>query len=265
MGIRALHTAATGMEAQLRNIDVISNNMANINTDGFRKDRINFADLFYDTEVQVGSRGPGDKVRPTGVEIGNGVRVVSTVKTFKQGAFNKTGGELDMAISNDNNLFFRIRRANGQIAFTRNGAFTRDENGNVVTMDGDFLEPNISIPQEAKSITIARNGTVTASDDATPEGNQVGTVTLSRFINPAGLKPIGDNLFIQSAASGVPVDVNPAEQGGGFILHKHLEHSNVEAVKELISLIQAQRSYEINSNVIRASDQALQLANNLRS
>jgi flagellar basal-body rod protein FlgG len=253
------------MEAQLRNIDVISNNMANINTFGFRKDRINFADLFYDTEVRVGSRGPGDKIRPTGVEIGNGVRVVSTQKEFKQGALYRTGGELDLAISRDDSLFFRILRANGEIAYTRNGAFTKDENGNLVTQDGDFLDPAITIPPEAKSVSISRNGMVTASDDATPEGNNVGQITVSRFVNAGGLRPIGDNLFTETPASGAPVDTVPGEQGGGILLQGHLEYSNVEAVKELINLIQAQRSYEINSNVIRASDQVLQLANNLRA
>ncbi|MBI4585790.1 MAG: flagellar basal-body rod protein FlgG [Planctomycetes bacterium] len=265
MGVRALHTAATGMEAQLQNIDVIANNMANINTHGFRKDRINFADLFYNAETLIGSVGPGDKVRPSGIQVGNGVRVVSTQKIFTHGGFDRSGGELDLAIANDDNLFFKIQRASGQVAYTRNGNFTKDENGNLVTADGDLLDPAITIPQDAKRITIARNGTVTAFDETTPEGNIVGQITLTRFLNPGGLKPVGDNLFVESPASGAPAEIIPSENGNGHLLQFHLEHSNVQAVKELINLIQAQRSYEINSNVIRASDQALQLANNLRA
>jgi flagellar basal-body rod protein FlgG len=265
MGVRALHTAATGMDAQLRSIDVIANNMANINTHGFRKDRINFADLFYQAESMVGASGPGDRPRPSGVQIGNGVRMVSTQKIFQSGGMDKTGSELDLAIVGDDNAFFKIARANGQIAYSRNGNFTRDQNGNMVTMQGDQLEPAITIPQEAKRITIGSNGRVTTFDDTVPEGGDQGQVTLVRFLNPAGLRPMGDNLFEETAASGTPLEVVPNEQGSASLLQFHLEHSNVQAVQELIDLIQAQRSYEINANVVRTSDQALQLANNLRA
>lgn len=264
MGVRALHTAATGMEAQLRNIDVIANNMANINTHGFRKDRVDFADLFYSAETLMGSRGPGGQVRPTGIQVGNGVRVLATQKVFTHGGVEKTGGELDLAIVNDDSLFFRIETAGGQIAYTRNGSFTRNEEGTIVTLDGDPLSGGIAIPQNAKSVTIAKNGTVTAFDDVTPQGNIVGQIQLSKFVNPAGLRPIGDNLFVETESSGAPVEVIPGEEGNGQILQFHLENSNVQAVKELVSLIQAQRAYEINSNVVRSSDQMLQLANNLR-
>lgn len=265
MGVRALHTAATGMDAQLRSIEVIANNMANINTHGFRRDRINFADLFYQSESVVGSAGPGDRIRPSGVEIGNGVRTVSTQKIFASGGMDKTGSELDLAIVGDDNAFFRILQANGKIGYTRNGNFTRDPNGNVVTMDGDFLDPNVNIPQETKRITIATNGRVTTFDDTVPEGSDQGQLNLVRFMNPSGLRPIGDNLFEETPASGAPVEVIPDEQGAGHILQFHLEHGNVQAIQELINLIQAQRSYEINANVVRTSDQALQLANNLRA
>jgi len=265
MGVRALYTAATGMDAQLRKIDVIANNMANINTHGFRKDRINFADLFYQHEALVGSSGPGDTIRPSGIEIGNGVRLVSTQKIYTSGGMDKTGGELDLSIVGDDNAFFRIARANGRVAYTRNGNFTRDQNGNMVTMEGDFLDPNINIPQETKRITIGTNGRVTTFDDTVPEGADQGQITLTRFMNPSGLRPVGDNLFEETAASGVPQEVIANEQGAGYILQFHLEHSNVQAVQELINLIEAQRSYEINANVVRTSDQALQLANNLRA
>ncbi len=265
MGVRALQTAATGMDAQLRSIDVIANNMANINTHGFRRDRLNFADLFYQPEAMVGSTGPGDSIRPSGIEIGNGVRTVSTQKIFASGGMDKTGSELDLAIIGDDNAFFRIVRQNGQVGYTRNGSFTRDPNGNVVTQEGDLLDPNINVPQEAKRITIASNGRVTTFDDTVPEGADQGQINLVRFMNPSGLRPAGDNLFEETAASGAPIEVIPNEQGAGRILQFHLEHSNVQAVQELINLIQAQRSYEINANVVRTSDQALQLANNLRA
>jgi flagellar basal-body rod protein FlgG len=265
MGVRALYTAATGMDARLRSIDVIANNMANINTHGFRRDRINFADLFYQSESMVGSSGPGDTVRPSGIEIGNGVRVVSTQKIFSSGGMDRTGGELDIAIMGDDSAFFRIVRSTGQVAYTRNGNFTRDPSGNVVTMEGDLLDPAIVIPPEAKKITIGLNGQVTTFDDVVPTGTNQGQLNLARFVNPAGLRPVGDNLLEETDASGAPAEVIPGEQGAGRLLQFHLEHSNVQAVQELIGLIEAQRAYEINANVVRASDQALQLANNLRA
>lgn len=264
MGVRALHTAATGMAAQLKNIDVIANNMANINTNGFRRDRVNFSDLFYTAETLMGSRGPGGRTRPSGINVGNGVRMVSTQKIFTHGGVEKTGGQLDLAVVNDDNLFFRIETAGGQTGYTRNGNFTQNEEGQIVTMDGDPLSGGIIVPPNTKNITIARNGTVTAQDDASPQGNILGQIQLARFLNPAGLRAIGDNLFVESDASGAPVDIIAAEEGNGQILQHHLENSNVQAVKELVNLIQAQRAYEINSNVVRTADQALQLANNLR-
>ena len=265
MGVRALYTAATGMDAQLRSIDVIANNMANINTHGFRRDRINFADLFYQSEAVVGSSGPGDSIRPSGIEIGNGVRTVSTQKIFSSGGLDKTGSELDLAIVGDDNAFFRILRANGQVGYTRNGNFTRDSSGSVVTMEGDQLQPNINIPEDSKSIAIGQDGSVRTYDGITPEGTDQGRLTLVRFMNPSGLRPVGDNLFEETPASGTPLEIQPFEQGAGQIRQNYLEHSNVQAVQELITLIQAQRSYEINSNVVRTTDQVLQLANNLRA
>jgi flagellar basal-body rod protein FlgG len=253
------------MDAQLRSIDVIANNMANINTHGFRKDRINFADLFYQAEAMVGSSGPGDRPRPSGIQVGTGVRVVSTQKMFQSGGMDRTGGELDVAIVGDDNAMFRIVRANGQVAYTRSGNFTRDFNGNLVTMEGDLLDPAINIPEETKRTTIGTNGRVTTFDDTVPEGADQGQLTIIRFMNPTGLRPVGDNLYEETPASGTPVEVIPNEQGAAYLLQFHLEHSNVQAVQELIDLIQAQRSYEINANVVRTSDQALQLANNLRA
>ena len=265
MGVRALYTAATGMDAQLRTIDVIANNMANINTHGFRRDRINFADLFYQSEATVGAQGTGGTIRPSGIEIGNGVRVVSTQKNFSSGGMDKTGNKLDLAIMGDDSAFFRILRTNGQVAYTRNGNFTQDAEGTILTMEGDALDPPLTLPNDAKSVTISPDGEITVITGADQGGTVLGQITLTRFQNPSGLQPIGDNLFQETAASGAPMDFNPNEQGAGRLLQFHLEHSNVQAVQELISLIEAQRAYEINGNVVRASDQALQLANNLRA
>ena len=264
MGVTALHTAATGMAAQLKYIDVIANNMANINTHGFRRDRVNFADLFYSAETLMGSRGPGDRVRPSAIQVGNGVRMVSTQKIFEHGGVEKTDNELDLAITKDENAFFPIELPGGQTVYTRNGAFTRNEEGTIVTADGDPLAGGIAIPNGTTQVTIARDGTVTAIDPVTPQGVTLGQIQIARFLNPAGLRPLGDNVLAETAASGAPIVVTPGEQGAGQILQFHLENSNVQAVKELVKFIQAQRSYEINSNVVRTSDQALQLANNLR-
>jgi len=266
LGIRALYTAATGMDAQLRSIDVIANNVANVSTGGFRRDRVHFADLFYSKEALIGAPNAQGSVRPVGILIGNGVRFVATEKEFAPGSLENTGNELHVAIGGtDGNLFFRIRTSDGREAYTRNGAFTRDSDGNVVTPDGDFLEPPITIPQDAKAVTIARDGTVSYNDGEAPEDQILGRITLARFTNPAGLEPFGDNLFHATASSGEPQDVLPDTGGAPPLRQGFVEASNVKAINELIRLIQSQRAYEINSNVIRTSDEALQLANNLRS
>ncbi|MBN1418721.1 MAG: flagellar basal-body rod protein FlgG [Planctomycetes bacterium] len=254
------------MDAQLRNIDVIANNVANVSTSGFRRDRAHFADLFYSREAQIGAPRAEGPARPVGILVGNGVRFVATEKEFEPGSLENSGGELHVAIGGtDGNLFFRIRTADGREAFTRSGAFTRDSDGNMVTPNGDSLEPAMTIPQDAKSVTIARDGTVSYSDGESPEDQILGRITLARFTNPAGLEPFGDNLFRQTASSGEPQDVLP-DTGGAPPLHQRfLEASNVKAINELVRLIQSQRAYEINSNVIRTSDEALQVANNLRS
>lgn len=264
MGVHALYTAATGMDAQMRNIDVIANNVANLNTEGFRKDRVNFADLFYHQQSLVGAAGANGSVRPSGVHVGHGVRVVSTEKTFAPGGIVQTGNPLHVAIQGDGNLFFRIQKADGTIAYTRAGNFVRDNQGNMVTPAGHTLDPVITIPPETQNITIQANGTVEVFDGEDPAGQAVGQITLSRFINPAGLNPIGDNLFVTTPASGEAQDVIAGEAGVPGLLQHALEGSNVNAITELIQLIQGQRAYEINSNVIQTADEALQVANNLR-
>lgn len=264
MGVHALYTAATGMDAQMRNIDVIANNVANLNTEGYRKDRVNFADLFYHHQSLVGAVGAGDSIQPSGVHIGHGVRLVSTEKTFNPGGIVQTGNPLHVAIQGDGNLFFRIQKQDGSLAYTRAGNFVRDEQGQMVTPSGDLLDPPIAVPAETQNITITSNGIVQAYDGDDPNGAQLGQITLSRFINPAGLRPIGDNLFRETGASGAPQELVAGENGVPGLLQASLEGSNVNAVTELIQLIQGQRAYEINSNVIETADEALQVANNLR-
>ncbi len=263
MGIHALHTAATGMDAQLRNIDVIANNVANLETEGFRKDRINFADLFYRHQILPGGNTATGAASPTGIHVGHGVKVVSVEKTFTQGGVTPTENQTHIAIEGNGNLFFRVLRGNGDVAFTRAGNFTLDANGQFVTPTGEVLDPPVVIPPELSLITIASDGHVTASDGRNlPE--DVGDITLTRFVNPAGLRPDGNNLFYESASSGAPQEVVPGTPEGGRLLQGFVEGSNVNAIQELVNLIKGQRAYEINSNVIQTADEALQIANNLR-
>lgn len=263
--MQALHTAATGMDAQLKNIDAIANNIANLNTDGFRRDRVNFADLFYSQQSLVGAPLADGSPRPTGIHIGHGVRVVSTQKIFSPGGIIQTDNDLNMAIQGDGNLFFAVKKPDGTLAYTRAGNFTLDSEGRVATPSGGLLEPEVTIPQEAISISISPDGIVSILDGQDPEAQQVGErITLTRFVNPGGLRPDGDNLFTATAAAGEPQVVNPGEQGAGTLLQHALEGSNVNAITQLIQLIQGQRAYEINSNVVKTADEALQVANNLR-
>lgn len=265
MGVHALYTAATGMDAQLRNIDVIANNVANLDTEGFRRDRVNFADLFYRHQALVGAAGEGDDPRPSGVHIGHGVRVVSTQKSFTPGGLIRTDNPFDLAIQGSGNLFFKVQRADGSVAYTRAGNFTLNDQGELVTPGGDRLDPPITISQEYKTVTISSRGLVEVWDGVQTEPDRVGEITLTRFLNPGGLRPLGENLFGATAAAGTPEEVVPGEQGVGGLLQGSVEGSNVSAIKELIQLIQGQRAYEINSNVIETADEALQVANNLRS
>ncbi|MEM7166720.1 MAG: flagellar basal-body rod protein FlgG [Planctomycetota bacterium] len=265
MGVHALYTAATGMDAQMRNIDVIANNVANINTDGFRKDRVNFADLFYHQQSLVGAVGSNGPIKPSGVHVGHGVRIVSTEKMFTPGGIIQTGNDMHLAIQGNGNMFFEVTRPDQTTAYTRAGNFLRDSQGRMITPTGDLLSPEITIPAETQSVSISQNGIVTAYDGQDPNGQQIGQITLTRFVNPAGLEPIGDNLFTATASSGDPqAGIIPGENGIPALLQHALEGSNVNAVSELIQLIQGQRAYEINSNVIKSADEALQIANNLR-
>lgn len=259
--MRSLWTAASGMVGQQFNIDTIANNLANVNTTGFKKSRVDFQDLLYQT-----IRFPGSPVTlgaqiPTGIQVGHGVRTVATTRLFTQGTFRQTENPLDMVIEGDG--FFQVLLPDGQIAYTRDGAFKLDSNGQIVNSDGFQLEPDIFIPEDAIDVTIGADGTVTATR---PDGSTefIGQIELARFINPAGLRSWGRNLMLESAASGPPIVGTPGLDGFGSLTQGFLEMSNVQVVEEMVDMITSQRAYEVSSKAIQASDEMLQIANNLR-
>ncbi len=260
--IRSLWTAATGMQAQTSNIDVISNNLANVNTTGFKRSRADFQDLLYETLRPPGTPSAGGSEVPTGIQIGHGTRTVSTQKIFMQGNFQHTQNDLDMAIEGQG--FFQITQANGDVGYTRAGNFKIDSEGRLVTPDGMLMEPEISIPTDALAVAIGTDGTISVLQPGQTEPSDIGTIELARFINPAGLQSIGRNLFVQTAASGDATIGGPGEDGFGTLAQGYLEMSNVSIVDEMVNMITAQRAYEINSKAIQASDDMLQTANNLR-
>lgn len=258
--MRALWTAGTGMVAQQGNIDNISNNLANVNTTGFKKTRLDFQDLMYQTIRQAGAASGQDTQIPTGLQMGHGVRQVATQKIYTQGNFQATGNSLDVAIEGDG--FFQITMPDGTVAYTRDGAFKKDSQGRMCTSDGFLLEPQITIPQEATDFTISSEGRVTATTTA---GQQdLGEITLARFINPSGLESIGRNLLKETEASGVPMVTNPGADGAGTLAQKYLEMSNVQVVDEMVNMIVAQRAYETNSKAITTADEMLGQAANLK-
>ena len=260
--IRSLWTAASGMQAQTSNIDVISNNLANVNTAGFKRSRADFQDLLYETMRPPGTSTPGGGQVPTGIQIGHGTRTVATQKIFIQGDFQHTQNELDMAIEGDG--FFQIAQANGDIAYTRSGNFKIDSEGRIVSPDGFLMEPEITIPTDAMAVSIGTDGTISVLQPGQTAPTNVGTVELARFVNPAGLQSMGRNLYIQTAASGDPITGTPGLDGYGTIAQGYLEMSNVSVVDEMVNMITAQRAYEINSKAIQAADDMLQAANNLK-
>lgn len=260
--IRCLWTAASGMQAQTSNIDVISNNLANVNTAGFKRSRADFQDLLYETMRPPGTSTPGGSQVPTGIQVGHGTRTVATQKIFIQGDFQHTENELDMAIEGDG--FFQIIQSNGDIAYTRSGNFKIDSEGRIVSPDGFLLEPEVTIPTDTTAISIGTDGTVSVLQPGQAEPTEVGTIELARFVNPAGLNSMGRNLCSQTAASGDPLTGTPGEDGYGTIAQGYLEMSNVSVVDEMVNMITAQRAYEINSKAIQTADDMLQAANNLK-
>ena len=257
--IRALYTAATGMKAQQLYLDNVSNNLANINTTGFKRSQVNFQDLLYDKKYIAGSESSQGFEIPSGIQLGGGVRPISTTKVFSQGNQQTTNRSLDVAI--EGNGFFQISRPDGTIAYTRDGAFELNSKGEVVTAEGLPLTPSITI-QDAKEISIGTDGTVFVKGSDSSLQN-VGQIMLANFPNPAGLDSLGRNMYAETIASGAPIVSAAGEQGTGEIYQGTLENSNVETVTELVNLITAQRAYEINSRAIKASDEMLSTINNL--
>jgi len=260
MSMRSLWTAATGMSAQQTNMDVIANNLSNANTTGFKSSRANFQDLMYETTVAPGADTSSSSKAPTGVQIGMGTRTSSVEKLFQQGNFTETDNTLDMGIQG--NGFFQVLQNNQQM-YTRSGNFKEDQNGNVVDASGNMLQPQITIPQSAVTITISTTGMLTATD-ATGKTVLSQQMHLYTFQNPAGLQAVGQNYFISSESSGSAVDNPPGgSQGTGTILQGFLEASNVNVVNEMVNMILSQRSYEANSKIIKSTDEMLQMANNV--
>jgi len=255
--MRALWSAASGMQAQQLNVDNIANNLANVNTAGFKKDRVDFQDVIYQTLKSPGASATEGLQIPTGLHVGLGVRPVATQKIFTQGNMQQTGNPLDLVIEGEG--FFQISMPDGTTAYTRDGGFKRDSQGNLVTSDGYTLQPAITIPAEAADINVGDDGTVTYTISGQSGVQQAGKIDIVRFANPAGLNPVGKNLFTQSDASGDPIT-----DGVGTIAQGWLEMSNVQVVDEMVNMITAQRAYEINSKAIQASDQMLEQAANLR-
>jgi flagellar basal-body rod protein FlgG len=254
--MRALQTAATGMMAQEANVQVISNNIANVRTNGFKRQRVHFQDLLYDNQRRAGTATSeqGTQV-PVGVVIGSGVKITSTPRIMAQGTLTPTEKEYDLAVRGDG--FFKVRLPDGRSAYTRDGSFDLDGQGQLVTSDGYIVEPGITMPQNASGITINAQGSVQATVAGQAAPQVLGQIQLSRFINKAGLDSIGDNLFVETAASGTATDGAPGADGMGNLQQGYVEEANVNAVTELSSLIAAQRAYEMNAKVVTATDQML--------
>lgn len=254
--MRSLWISKTGLDAQQTHLDVISNNLANVSTNGFKRQRGVFEDLLYQTFRQAGAQSSQQTQIPTGLQLGTGVRPVATARVFAQGNLNQTGNSMDLAING--NGFFQVQMPDGTTGYTRDGAFQVDAQGQVVTANGFSLQPALTIPTNATTVTIGQDGTVSVRvpGQATPQ--QVGSIQLVSFVNPTGLQSLGNNLFAETAASGTPNANTPGTNGLGLINQGFVETSNVNVVEELVNMIQTQRAYEINSKSIQTSDQMLQ-------
>ena len=256
--IRSLYVAATGLQAQQTNMDVISNNLANVNTTGFKSGRTVFQDLLYQNLTQPGAQSSQTTQYPSGLQLGTGVTPVATERLFTEGNLTQTGNSLDVAING--NGFFQILQPNGTLAYTRDGTFQLNNQGQLVNSSGYLLQPTITIPSSAQTITIGNDGTVSVSLPGQAAAQQVGTIQLASFINPTGLQSIGGNLYLQTGSSGSPNTGQPTLNGLGSVQQGYLESSNVNVVSALVDMISTQRAYEINSKAVQASDQMLQYA-----
>lgn len=261
--MRALDIAATGVQAQQQNVEVIANNIANINTTAFKRQRAEFQDLIYQNLERPGSAtSAAGNLAPLGVQVGLGVRTAAIGRNAEQGPISITDNRYDLAIQGQG--YFQVTLPTGEVAYTRAGNFAVDDEGQLVTTQGYLIEPAITIPGEAVDVNIGRDGVVEVRFAEDPQPQQVGQLTIASFINPAGLEATGDNLFLETAASGQAVIGNPGEQGFGSLQQGALENSNVNPVQEISRLIEAQRAYELNTRVIAAVDELLQAVGNIR-
>ena len=254
--IRSLWISKTGLDAQQTQLDVISNNLANVNTAGFKRSRAVFEDLLYQTIRQPGAQSSQQTQLPTGLQIGTGVRPVAAERIFTQGNLQQTGNDKDIAIQGAG--FFQVLMPDGSTAYTRDGSFSMDANGQLVTANGFVIQPAITIPANAITFTVGRDGTVSVTQPGQSSPTQIGAIQLATFVNPAGLEARGENLYVETAASGTASTNTPGTNGAGLIAQGYVETSNVNVVEELVSMIQTQRAYEINSKAIQTSDQMLQ-------
>jgi len=260
---RALSTAATGMHSQQLIVDTVANNIANMNTAGFKRSQVDFHDLLYIQMRSAGGQSAGGIQRPTGLEIGTGVMPASTLKVFSEGELEITERPLDVAIQGDG--FIQVSMPDGETRYTRDGSLRLNANGNLVTASGYYVSPGITFPSDAQDIQIAMDGTVSCRTGGSTSLSQVGQLTLARFANPAGLKSQGNNLYSESDASGSATTGTPGSSGMGTLQQSALERSNVQVVTELVRLITAQRAYEINARTIRAGDEMLSMTNQILS
>jgi flagellar basal-body rod protein FlgG len=261
--IRALYSAATGMNVQQTNLDVIANNIANVNTNGFKRSRADFQDLIYQTLRLQGAQSESGNTVPTGIQIGLGAMLASVQKEFQQGDYNKTENELDIAI--EGNGFLQVTLPTGETAYTRAGAMKSNSEGQIVTTDGYPIVPNLTVPAKTTTISIESDGTVSAQVQGNTTPQQIGTIELAVFVNPSGLNAVGKNLFRQTDASGTATTGTPGQNGTGTLLQGYLEGSNVNIMTEMINMIIGQRAYEVNTKVIKAADEMLQMSNSLKA
>ena len=253
--IRSLWIARTGMDAHQTQLDVITNNLANVSTNGFKRARAVFEDLLYQTMRQPGALNTQQNTIPSGLQIGTGVRPVATERIHTQGNIQQTGGTLDVAIQGEG--FFQIQMPDGTLSYTRDGAFQKDAQGVMVTSSGFPVQPQITIPADAVTVTVGRDGVVSVLQAGQNAPTQIGQLQLATFVNTGGLQSVGENLFVETASSGVPTPNTPGTNGAGLLNQGFVETSNVNVVEELVNMIQTQRAYEINSRAIQTSDQML--------
>lgn len=259
---KTLRTAATGLSSQQRFVEIIANNLANVNTTGFKKTRPEFQDLLYESVKAAGNTQQSGTEALNEIQIGSGAELTATTKQFSQGDLQNTNNPLDMAIKGEG--FFILRRPDNSFAYTRDGSFQRDRNGQIVTSQGYVLEPGIEIPDNAVEVKISRSGTISVMTDAGTDEQTLGQIELARFVNPAGLHSAGDNIYLETAASGRAFFEQPGINNTGEVIQAQLEASNVDLVTEMVNMIVAQRAYELNSKSVKTADDILSVATNLK-